>query len=178
LLFALFAASSLARAQGGNPEVQPGQFQVTLSGFQNLIVGETTGNAGGASSEAEIELGPQYRTASGIVLAGRAAVNLQGYTYAAGSGSAWSFAIPELSVFAIGSFGRIEVGDRAAFPQSLIGFTPSEIAFTAAEFGPDSGVRLDPNGGLPIEFLPRALADRNNNLTYLGYAARFYAEPS
>jgi hypothetical protein len=69
-------------------------------------------------------------------------------------------------VTVIGDFGRIEIGDRAGFPQSLIGFTPSEIAFTSAEFGPDSGVRLDPNGRLPTTFLPHALADRINGLTY------------
>jgi hypothetical protein len=78
----------------------------------------------------------------------------------------------------IGDFGRIEVGDRAGFPQSLVGFTPSEIAFTGAEFGPDSGVRLDPNGRLPTTFLPHALADRISDLTYLGYAERFYDDRS
>jgi hypothetical protein len=174
----LCAAPTVAFAQAHDLEAQPGQFQVKLSGFGNFNLGDTTADSAGVGSESEIEIGPQYRTQSGIVLAGRAVLNLQANTFAAGSGTAWSFTAPELSVFVIGPFGRIEIGDRAGFPQSLVGFTPSEIAFTAAEFGPDSGARLDPNGGLPTEFLPRALADRVNSLTYLGYAARFYGDRS
>jgi hypothetical protein len=112
------------------------------------------------------------------VFAVRGVLNLLADGNASGANSAWSLAVPELSFFTIGDFGRIEIGDRAGFPQSLIGFTPSEIAFTGAEFGPDSGVRLDPNGQLPTTFLPHPLADRINNLTYLGYAARFYDDRS
>jgi hypothetical protein len=175
---ALLAAPAFALAQAGDLQAQPGQFQLKLSGFQNLDLAAASGNSVGAGSESEIEIGPQYRTPSGVVLAGRAVLNLQAHGYDGGAGSAWSFTAPELSVFAIGPFGRIEIGDRAGFPQSLVGFAPSEIAFTAAEFGPDSGARLDPNGGLPTQFLPRATADRINGLTYLGYAARFYDDRS
>ncbi len=161
--------------------VQPGTFGVKLSGFENLVGGGATfgrGEGVGGSTESEIEVTPQYKTASGTVFAARGVLNLLADSNASGSSSAWSLAVPELSLFAIGDFGRIEVGDRAGFPQSLIGFTPSEIAFTSAEFGPDSGVRLDPNGRLPTTFLPHALADRINGLTYLGYAERFYDDRS
>src|SRR6267378_770130 len=161
--------------------VQPGTFGVKLSGFENLVGGGATfglGEGTGGSTESEIEVTPQYKTSSGTVFAARGVLNLLADSNASGSSSAWSLAVPELSLFAIGDFGRIEVGDRAGFPQSLIGFTPSEIAFTSAEFGPDSGVRLDPNGRLPTTFLPHALADRINGLTYLGYAERFYDDRS
>ncbi|HEX4202499.1 MAG TPA: hypothetical protein VHY59_13340, partial [Chthoniobacterales bacterium] len=160
--------------------VQPGQFGVKLSGFENLVGGSaSTGTAGtGGSSESEIDVTPQYKTSSGTVFAARGVLNLLADSNVSGSSSAWSLSVPELSFFVIGAFGRIEIGDRAGFPQSLIGFTPSEIAFTSAEFGPDSGVRLDPNGRLPTTFLPHALADRINNLTYLGYAERFYDDRS
>src|SRR5260370_15181174 len=47
-----------------------------------------------------------------------------------------------------------------------------------AELGPESGARLGPNGRLPTRFLPHPLADRINDLTYLGYAARFYDDRS
>jgi hypothetical protein len=165
-------------AQAGDLQVPPGQVALKLSGFENLDLADATGLGGGAGAESEIELGPQYRTPSGITLAGRAVFNLQARSALGGSASAWALSAPELSLFAIGPFGRIEFGDRAGFPQSLIGFTPSEIAFTAAEFGPDSGVRLDPNGGLPTAFLPAALAGRIGRLTYLGYSARFYDDRS
>ena len=161
--------------------VQPGTFGVKVSGFENLVGGgASTGSGGGAggSTESEIDVTPQYKTSSGTVFAARGVLNLLADSNAGGSSSTWGLTAPELSLFAIGDFGRIEVGDRAGFPQSLIGFTPSEIAFTSAEFGPDSGVRLDPNGRLPTTFLPHALADRINNLTYLGYAARFYDDRS
>jgi hypothetical protein len=52
------------------------------------------------------------------------------------------------------------------------------IAFTSAEFGPESGERLDPDGGLPTAFAPHPLSDRINDLTYLGYAERFYNDRS
>jgi hypothetical protein len=112
------------------------------------------------------------------VFAARGVLNLQADSNANGASYAWSLTVPELSFFVIGDFGRIEVGDRAGFRGSLIGFTPSEIAFTSAEFGPESGARLDPNGRLPTRFLPHPLADRINDLTYLGYAARFYDDRS
>src|SRR5579859_715729 len=175
---AFLALPTFAFAQAGELETQPGQFQVKLSGFQNLDLSGASAHSVGGNSETELEIGPQYRTSSGVLIAARAVLNLQADAYAGGSGSAWSLTAPELSLFAIGSFGRIEIGDRAGFPQSLVGFTPSEIAFTAAEFGPDSGARLDPNGRLPTEFLPHALADRINDLTYLGYASRFYDDRS
>jgi hypothetical protein len=66
------------------------------------------------------------------------------------------------------------VSERAAFPQSLVGFTPSEIAFTSAEFGPESGARLEPDGRPPPTFLESGLASRIDALTYLGYSERFY----
>jgi hypothetical protein len=175
---AMLACPGAAFAQAGALQVPPGQAALKLSGFENLDVGDATGLGGGAGTESEIELEPQYRTTSGVTLAGRAVFNFQARSTLGGSTTAWAFSTPELSLFAIGPFGRIEFGDRAGFPQSLIGFTPSEIAFTAAEFGPDSGVRLDPNGGLPTAYLPAELADRINRLTYLGYSARFYDDRS
>lgn len=165
-------------AQSADLQAQPGHFALKTSGFENIDLADATGYAGGGNSESEIEIGPQYRTQSGVVFAARGVLNLQAETSLGGSGSAWAFTEPELSGFVIGPFGRIEVGDRAGFPQSLVGFTPSEIAFTAAEFGPDSGTRLDPNGHLPTAFLPHALGDRINGLTYLGYAERFYDDRS
>jgi len=177
-LFVLLSVPIRAFAQAS---VQPGTFGVKLSGFENLVGGGATfgpGGGAGGSTESEIDVTPQYKTVSGTVFAARGVLNLLADSNVSGSSTAWSLTVPELSFFVIGDFGRIEVGDRAGFPQSLIGFTPSEIAFTSAEFGPDSGVRLDPNGRLPTTFLPHALADRINDLTYLGYAERFYDDRS
>jgi len=151
--------------------------EVKASGYGNLS-GATAAGQGesGIAGEAEIEVTPQLRTTSGTVIAARVVANASGS--ASDPRSGWSLSVPEASVFAIGPFGRIEVGARAGFPQSLVGFTPSEIAFTSPAFGPESGARLDPDGRLPTRFLPAGLASRIDALTYLGYAARFYDDRS
>lgn len=181
LYLGLFLQLVIPMQTFGQMSVEPGKFGWKPSGFENLDTGGASQGRGGGfggSSESEVELTPQFKTKSGTVIAIRGVLNLLAASNASGSSSQWHLSVPELSVFAIGNFGRIEVGDRAGFPQSLIGFVPSEIAFTSAEFGPDSGQRLDPSGGLPILFLPHPLADRINSLAYLGYAARFYGDRS
>src|SRR6266849_2059392 len=141
-------------------------FKLKISGYFNLTPGGVLHGAGGqiGSSvgvvpEGEIELTPQYQLEGDTILAARIAINTNadvGQSFQSGD-----LLIPEIS-------------ERAAFPQSLVGFTPSEIAFTAAEFGPESGARLDPDGRLPPTFLQSGLASRINALTYLGYSERFY----
>jgi hypothetical protein len=154
-------------------------FELKISGYFNLTpggvlhgAGDQVGSSVGVVPEGEVELTPQYHLEDGTILAARVAINTNadvGQSFQSGD-----LVIPEVSAFAIGEWGRFEVGERAAFPQSLVGFTPSEIAFTSAEFGPESGARLDPNGGLPPTFLQSGLTDRINALTYLGYSERFY----
>ena len=181
LCLGLFSQIAISTRAFGQMNVKPGKFGWKPSGFENLVIGGATqgqGNGAAGSSESEVELTPQYKTRSSVVFAARGVLNLQAASNVGGTSSNRQLTVPELSLFAIGNFGRIEVGDRAGFPQSLIGFTPSEIAFTSAEFGPESGKRFDPNGGLPTIFLPHPLADRINSLTYLGYAERFYDDRS
>jgi hypothetical protein len=161
------------------PAYSADNFELKTSGYLNLTpggvfhgAGNQTGSSVGIVPEGEIEFTPQYHLADGTILALRVAINANadvGQSFQGGD-----FLIPEVSAFMIGKFGRFEVGERAAFPQSLVGFTPSEIAFTAAEFGPESGARLDPDGRLPPAFLQSGLASRIDTLTYLGYSERFY----
>lgn len=179
IAFAVTAAALLASATAAHADEAVSPLQFKLSGYSN----GTTGLASTRQSddvaavfEGEIEVSPQYRLPGGTVIAARVVANYRGGT--AGIGSSDSLTVPEISAFAIGSFGRIEVGNRAGFPQSLIGFTPSEIAFTYSEYGPESGTRLDPDGRLPTAFLPASLSSRINASTYLGYAARFYDDRS
>ncbi|OQW70943.1 MAG: hypothetical protein BVN33_17095 [Proteobacteria bacterium ST_bin13] len=173
-LTAAFPAPVLAQSTAA-----PGEFALKVSGYANATgsdVGSQADTGIGALGETELEITPQYRTTSGTVFAARGVANVRGA--ASDPNSFYRLSVPELSVFAIGDFGRIELGERAGFPQSLVGFTPSEIAFTTPGFGPESGARLDPNGGLPTSFLPRGLGSRIDALTYLGYAARFYGDSS
>jgi hypothetical protein len=181
LFIGLFIQASIPTPALAQMNVEPGKFGWKPSGFENLVAGGASHGKGegfGVSSETEFELTPQYKTRSNTIFAFRGVVNFLAASNASGSSSQWQLTFPEFSIFTIGKFGRLEAGDRAGFPQSLIGFTPSEIAFTSTEFGPDSGKRLDPNGGLPTLFLPHPLADRIENLTYLGYAERFYDDRS
>ena len=154
-------------------------FGLKVSGYFNLTPGGVlhgadgqTGSSVGIVPEGEIELTPQYHLEDGTILAARVAINTNADV--GQSFQSANFSVPEVSAFVIAEWGRFEVGERAAFPQSLVGFTPSEIAFTAAEFGPESGARLDPDGRLPPTFLQSRLTDRINALTYLGYSERFY----
>jgi len=171
-----FLVPASANAQAA---AAPGQFALKVSGYANGTLAAATAQpdaGGGGLAEAEAEITPQYRTTGGTVLAFRSVANVQGL--ASNTSSSYRLSVPEVSLFVIGDFGRIEIGERAGFPQSLVGFTPSEIAFTTPGFGPESGARLDPNGRLPTSFLPRGLGSRVNALTYLGYAARFYGDAS
>jgi hypothetical protein len=177
--FVATAAALLASATAAHADeaVEPLQFK--LSGFSNGTIGLASTRQSddvAAVFEGEIEVSPQYTLPGGTVIAARVVANYRGGT--ASIGSSDSLTVPEISAFAIGSFGRIEIGNRAGFPQSLIGFTPSEIAFTLSEYGPESGARLDPDGRLPTALLPASLSSRINALTYLGYAARFYDDRS
>jgi hypothetical protein len=161
----------VADAEDGLELKVSGYFNLTPGGVLRGVSGDT-GSSVGVVPEGEIELTPQYHLPGGTILAVRAAINANadvGQSFQSGD-----LLIPEVSAFVIGKYGRFEVGERAAFPQSLVGFTPSEIAFTAAEFGPESGARLDPDGRLPPTFLQSGLASRIDALTYLGYSERFY----
>src|SRR6266446_4471354 len=167
----LFAIRNAEAANGFDLKIS-GYFNLTPGGVLHRTSGQT-GSSVGVVPEAEIELTPQYHLdEGGTILAARVAINTSadvGQSFQSGD-----LLIPEVSAFVIGKYGRFEVGERAAFPQSLVGFTPSEIAFTAAEFGPESGARLDPDGRLPPAFLQSGLASRIDALTYLGYSERFY----
>jgi hypothetical protein len=146
----MLSVTRIAGAENSFELKTSGYFNLTPGGVLHGAVGQT-GSSVGVVPEGEVELTPQYHLQSDTILAARVAINTNadvGQSFQSGD-----FLIPEISAFVIGEYGRFEVGERAAFPQSLVGFTPSEIAFTAAEFGPESGARLDPDGRLPPTFL-------------------------
>ncbi len=122
--------------------------------------------------ELGVQFTPQVRDGRGLVWAAR--VTFDTTATVTDDRESWTGALEEASVFVIGPFGRLELGERAGFPQTLLGYAPSEIAFTPADYGPESGVRLTPNGRLPTRFLSPGLASQIDALTYLGYAARGY----
>jgi hypothetical protein len=164
----LIASSS----EAGDP---PGG-RIRVSGFLNATAGGLLGardeRGGGLLPELGVQVTPQWKTESRVVVAARATFGGAGRVDS--FGDEWTGAVGELSVFVIGPFGRIEIGERAGFPQTLLGYAPAEIAFANSEYGPESGARLSPNGRLATAFLPPALASRVDAIGYLGYAARYY----
>src|SRR5258708_9441305 len=79
--------------------VQPGTFGVKLSGFENLVGGGSTfwrGEGVGGSTESEIEVTPQYKTASGTGFAARGGLHLLAHSHASGSSSALRLAVPQM----------------------------------------------------------------------------------
>lgn len=153
--------------------------QLKTSGYLNLTPGVITGQRHvpnyskiGFVPEADVELTPQVRDAGGNVFAARVTLNATGIWLE--SEDTWQASVGEASVFAIGRFGRIELGERAGFPQTLLGYAPSEITFTTIEVGPEAGRRLDPSGRLPTAFFSRDLAARIDAQAFRGYAVRFY----
>jgi hypothetical protein len=170
-IVSLLLVTRSAEAANGFDLKLSGYFNLTSGGMLHGASGQTRSSVG-VVPEGEIELTPQYHLEDGTIFAAGVAINTNsdvGESFQSGD-----FVIPEVSAFVIGDYGRFEVGEQDAFPQSLVGFTPSEIAFTAAEFGPESGFRLDPDGRLPPIFLQSGLASRIDALTYPGYAERFY----
>src|SRR5260370_5502972 len=154
LTASVFATAGGLAPSPGNAQSAGSEFQFKISGYSNLTPGALEGGHGddragrfGFLSEGEVEVTPQFRTSDGTAFALRAVLN--GTVLAGRYDVPQRLAIPEVSAFAIGSFRRIEIGERAGFPPSPVGFTPSEIAFTAAQFGPQSRTRLHPHGRPP-----------------------------
>ena len=79
--------------------------------------------------------------------------------------------VAEASLLILGSGGRLEIGERQGLPDVLLGYAPNNFTFTGAEFGPASGLSLDPGGGLPTAFLEAGLAGQIRELSVLGFAA-------
>ncbi len=180
-VYALAAAVALTTSLPVCAADEPTLFEriaLKPSGFANLTPGGLSQQARipdassvGLVPEVEIEINPQVK-AGGATWAARVAFNASGVWL--DSEDTWQASIPEASAFVVSKWGRFEAGERAAFPQTLVGYAPAEIAFTSAGFGPESGARLDPDGRLPTSFLSAGLASRIDGLTYLGYAERFY----
>lgn len=153
--------------------------QLKTSGFLNLTPGVVTGQRHvqgyskvGLVPEADVEITPQIRDTAGDVFAARVTLNGTGIWLQ--SEDSWQASVGEASLFAIGRFGRIELGERAGFPQTLLGYAPAEITFTTIDVGPEAGRRLDPSGRLPTAFFSRDLASRIDAQAFRGYAVRFY----
>lgn len=87
-------------------------------------------------------------------------------------------AIAERSILVTGTFGRFELGRRQGLPDVLTGYAPNNFTFTGAEFGPASGLGLDPAGGLVSRYQPPAVAAALDELSVPGYATGLFYDRS
>jgi hypothetical protein len=84
----------------------------------------------------------------------------------------------EQSLLWTGAWGRLEYGERQGLPDVLTGYAPNPFTFTTAEFGPASGLALDPGGGLAQRFVPDAAAGAHDALAVLGYGTSRFGDRS
>jgi len=116
------------------------------------------GGGAGGSTESEVEVTPQYKHRPDGVCA-QALLNLLADSNASGASYSWSLTVPELSFFTIGDFGRIEVGDRAGFSQSLIGLYASENRLYECGIWPGLGRETRSQWSSPYDFFATRVAD-------------------
>jgi hypothetical protein len=87
-------------------------------------------------------------------------------------------AIGERSLVWTGSLGRLEYGERQGLPDVLTGYAPNPFTFTTAEFGPASGLSLDPGGGITQRFVADNNAPAFEALSVLGYGTALFGDRS
>jgi hypothetical protein len=86
--------------------------------------------------------------------------------------------LSDASVLVFGSAGRLEIGKRMGLPDVLTGYAPNSFTFTSAEFGPASGLSVDPGGGLQTRYLHPKLRSKIEPLAALGVAASLFNDQS
>jgi len=86
------------------------------------------------------------------------------------------FSFEQATALAQGPWGRVEIGRRQGLPDVLLGYAPNPYTYTSAEYGPASGVGLDPDGGLPTRFLRWGLREQFDSITYLGNTTALFGD--
>lgn len=94
------------------------------------------------------------------------------------AGAGDDFELVEESLLWTGMWGRLEYGERQGLPDALTGYAPNPFTFTTAEFGPASGLALDPGGGLAQRFMPDQAAAAHDALAVLGYGTSRFGDRS
>lgn len=79
-----------------------------------------------------------------------------------------AFRVNQVTAIYQAPWGRLEFGRRQGLPDLLGVYAYNPYTYTTAEFGPASGISLDPDGGLPTRFLAPQLRTQINALSYLG----------
>jgi predicted porin len=158
--------------------------QVTVGTRDAGLTVEAWANASGAFGGARERADASPVQADGAVRV-LGLVSLPGFGRAGGRivGEAFAGAdddarVGERSVLWTGNLGRLEYGRRMGLPDVLTGYAPNPFQFTSAEFGPASGLSLDPGGGITTRFAPDALREDLDSLAVLGFGTSLFGDQS
>ena len=160
----------------------PARSQVVLESARAQLTVEGFANFTGAHVDAAPDLRTfnEGRIDSGLRVLGRTSLGA-GPTLGVRlsvEGSDADIRLTEASVLLFDGHGRIEIGARLGLPDVLTGYAPNNFQFTSAEFGPASGLSLDPAGGLQTSFLSGVLAEQIGSLASLGSTAALFDDRS
>lgn len=159
---------AVAPAQGQVVLATPGA-QLTIEAFGNV-----TAASGAATRGDDLLVDAGARLLGRLHLADGPDIGIR----VTGALNEQSTRIAEGSVLLFGSTGRLEIGQRMGLPDVLTGYAPNNFQFTSAEFGPASGLSLDPSGGLQTSFLKSAIRDQVSSLAALGVTAALFDDQS
>jgi hypothetical protein len=150
---------------------------VTFEAYGNTTVGTTVGSHSASGESAEpIRFDGAARALARVSTARGPDIGLRVVVEATSAPE--RLAITEASVLLFGSAGRLEIGKRMGLPDVLTGYAPNSFTFTVAEFGPPTGLTLDPGGGLQTQFLPADARARVEPLAARGVTASLFNDES
>jgi hypothetical protein len=150
---------------------------VTFEAYGNTTVGTTVdANSASGDSAEPIRFDGAARALARISTAQGPDIGLRVVVETTSTGE--QLAITEASVLLFGSAGRLEIGKRMGLPDVLTGYAPNSFTFTVAEFGPPTGLTLDPGGGLQTQFLPADARARVEPLAARGVTASLFNDES
>jgi len=150
-------------------------FSLTVEGYANGTAGHpfdeasATRDRGRGYGEAALRIYPRLQLGEDRTVG----VRLVGQT-STDDPASWG----ERSLVFTDRWGRIEAGWRQGFPDVLTGYAPNAFQFVSIEFGPASGLSLDPAGGLAPHMLGRAFAAHYGELATLGVSTTFFGDIS
>lgn len=155
--------------------MKTGDAVITLEAWANGVF--AVGADGARADDADWQTDGAARALAVWQLPGRGRIGVRAVAAAEGGVSDDSN-FDEHSLLWSGALGRIEYGERQGLPDVLSGYAPNPFTFTTAEFGPASGLSLDPGGGIVQRFVADDSARALDQLSTLGYGTSPFADRS
>lgn len=169
------AALMLAPAAGGQVVVQRNRAALTIEAWGNGVY--VAGADSPRLDDEDWQLDGGVRALGLVQLQDRGRIGAR--AVATGfAGVEDDLELSERSLLWTGALGRIEYGHRQGLPDVLTGYAPNPFTFTTAEFGPASGLSLDPAGSVIQRFVADTAAQSADYLAVLGYSTSLFGDLS